>query len=242
LKATLTLILLLSYSLTFAAQTVTVMALASEPHHRLSLHNEYVNVYQVQVAPHDSVLLHRHDFDAISVMLSDAQVTVNTPGRPGVHRKLTAGQIRLQCRGYVHATNVDGDTTYRNVTVELLLPQQREHNLCSEVIPDRPLNCPAAEATAPRTSNDQLQFESDQTSVNLIHVLPHRTIAIGHPTYPELVIALDPDLATGTDKENLRESFDSGEFLWIEGDKTPVSVNNNGNKQSQIVVFTFRSH
>jgi len=240
LKATLTLIL--SYSLTFAAQTVTVMPLASEPHHRLSLHNEYVNVYQVQVAPHDSVLLHRHDFDAISVMLSDAQVTVNTPGRPGVHRRLTAGQIRLQSRGYVHATNVDGDTTYRNVTVELLLPQEREHNLCSEVIPDKPLNCPAEQATGPQTSNDQFQFESDQTSVNLIPVLPHQTIAIGHPTYPELVVALDPDLTTGAETEHLRKSFDSGEFLWVGGEKAPLLVKNNGNKKSQIVVFTFRPH
>jgi hypothetical protein len=118
------LVLLLSYSLTFPAQTVTVMPLASEPHHRLSLHNEYLNIYQIQVAPQDSALLHCHDFDAIGEMPSDAQVTVSTPGRPGVHRKLTALQIRLQSRGHVHATNVDGDTTDRNVTV-LLPPKTR---------------------------------------------------------------------------------------------------------------------
>ena len=110
------------------------------------------------------------------------------------------------------------------------------------MIPEKPLNCPAEQALGPRTSNDQLQFESDQTSVNLIHVLPHQTIAIGHPTYPELVVALDSDLTTRTDKENLRKALDAGQFVWIEGGKTPVSVNNNGNKQSQLVVFTFRSH
>jgi hypothetical protein len=132
------LVLLPLYSLTFATQTVTVVPLASEPHHRLSLHNEYLNIYQIQVAPQDSVLLHCHDFDAISEMLSDAQVTVSTPGGPGVHRKLTVLQTRLQSRGHVHATDVDRDT----VTVELLLPQKQGHNLCSEVIPDKPLNCP----------------------------------------------------------------------------------------------------
>jgi len=121
LRATLSLIFLTCYPLVFAAQTGAVMPLASEPHHHLLLHNEYANVYQVQVAPHDSVLLHRHDFDAISVMLNESQVTVYTPGKPEAHRKLVAGQIRLQPRGYVHSTAIDGDTTYRNVTIELLL-------------------------------------------------------------------------------------------------------------------------
>jgi hypothetical protein len=235
------LMLLLCYPLTFAAEEVTAIPLESEPHHHLSLHNEYVNVYQVQVAPRDSVLLHRHDFDAISIMLSDAQVTVNTPGKQGVHRKLTAGQIRLQSRGYVHSTTVDGDTTYRNVTVELLLPQERERNVCSEVIPDQPLTCSALNTTGPRTSNDQVQFESDQTSVNLIHVLPHQGTAISQSKYPALVVALDTDLITIVYNKTLHNSVDPGGFFWIDGGKAPVSVNNNSDKESQIIVFTFHS-
>ena len=59
-----------------AGQTSPVIPLASEPHHHLALHNKYVNVYQVEVVPHESVLLHRHDYDVISVMLDDARVTV----------------------------------------------------------------------------------------------------------------------------------------------------------------------
>ena len=138
MKAALTLIL--SYSLTFAAQTVTVMPLASEPHHRLSLHNEYVNVYQVQVAPHDSVLLHRHDFDAISVMLSDAQVTVNTPGRPG-----STANLRPFRSGFSPAATcmrLTSMETRRTETSPFFFPQKQGHNSCSEVIPDKPLNCP----------------------------------------------------------------------------------------------------
>jgi len=32
--------------------------------------------------------------------------------------------MRLQSRGYVHSTSIEGDATYRNVTVELLFPQK----------------------------------------------------------------------------------------------------------------------
>jgi hypothetical protein len=238
LRVTLKLIFLTYYPLVLAAQTGAVMPLASEPHHHLLLHNEYANVYQVQVGPHDSVLLHRHDFDAISVMLNDSQVTVYTPGKPGARRKLIAGQIRLQPRGYVHSTTIDGDATYRNVTIELLLPQEGEHNLCFEVIPDKPLHCSAAEAANSQTG-DQLQLESDESSVNLMRVLPQQNVTIGHPQYPELVVALDANLAT---EGGAKRSLNSGDFVWLEAGKAPQFLKNNGDKESHVVVFTFRPH
>jgi quercetin dioxygenase-like cupin family protein len=237
MRATLTSIFLMCYSLALAAQTANVMPLASEPHHHLSFHNEYVNLYQVQVLAHDSVLLHRHDFDAISLMLSDSQVTVQTPGKPDVHRKLAAGQIRLQPRGYVHSTTIDGDTTYRNVTVELLLPQEGEHNLCFPVIPDKPLNCPTTEATDSQVNRDQVQFESNESSVKLVRILPHQSATSGHPKYPELVVALDSDLVTeGSTKKSLKP----GDFVWVPSGNAVELLKNNGDKESHAVVFTFR--
>jgi len=83
-----------------------------------------VKVYQVEVAPGDAVKLHRHDTDAISLSLSESLVTVHSPGKPDAQQKLTNGQMRLQARGLVHSTSVDGDTPFRNVTVELLMPQR----------------------------------------------------------------------------------------------------------------------
>jgi hypothetical protein len=224
-----------------ATETSTVIPLASEPHHQLSLHNDYVNVYKVQVSPNDSVLLHRHDFDAISVMLSDNKVTVITPGKPEVHRTLTATQIRLQARGLIHSTHIDGDNIYRNLTVELLLPQNREHNACTEVIPDKPLNCPVTKVPPSGVSTNLVQFESDQTSVSLTRIPPHQSVALGHPTYPKLVIALGTDLSTEASQGNLRRPFDSGKFLWIESGKTFLLVSNNGDTESELAVFTFRS-
>jgi quercetin dioxygenase-like cupin family protein len=236
------LLLTCCFSLAIAAEAPPVIPLASEPHHHLALHNEYVNVYQVEVAPHDSVLLHRHDFDAISVMISSAEVTVLTPGKPDEHRKLVDGQVRLQLRGYVHSTSIDGNTTYRNVTVELLQPQQGAHNLCSAVMANQPLNCPAAEAAAlNETHISQPQYETDQTSVTLIRVLPHQRVAIGGPQQSQLVVALDSDVMANEVGKGAGKSLHSGDFVWLGQDKAAQEFENSGDKEARLVLFTLKA-
>jgi quercetin dioxygenase-like cupin family protein len=222
-----------------AAQEPAVIPLASEPHHHLALHNAYMNVYQVEVAPHDSVLLHRHDADAISIMLSDAAVTVRAPGKPDVHQKLVDGQLRLQARGYVHATSIGGDTTYRNVTVELLLPQQAARNLCAAVIAALPLNCPGAQAQTPAAAHiDQPQFETNQTQISLIRVLPHQSVALGDPGWPELIVALDTvATAGGKGPEN---SLRPGDFVWLEAAKPSQVFKNPGDKEARLISFALK--
>jgi len=111
--------LTLCFPLVCGAQEQNIIRLKSEPHHHLALHNDYINVYTVLVSPHDSVLLHRHDVDAIGVMMSNSLITVRTPGKPDVHQEVFGGQLRLQPHGLVHSTSIDGDTAYRNVTVEI---------------------------------------------------------------------------------------------------------------------------
>src|SRR6266404_3347476 len=61
------------------AQEQSVIPLKSEPHHHLALRNDYVNVYSVYVPPQDSVLLHKHDVDAIGIVMSDSEITVRSP-------------------------------------------------------------------------------------------------------------------------------------------------------------------
>lgn len=233
------LIVMCCLAITAAAQEPAVIPLATEPHHHLAFHNAYVNVYQVEVAPHDSVLLHRHDADAISIMLSDSEVTVRAPGKPDVHQKLVDGQLRLQAHGYVHATSIDGDTTYRNVTVELLLPQQGARNLCAPVIAALPLNCPGAQAQTPMATHiDQPQFETSQTYITLIRVLPHQSVALGDPGRPELIVALDAVAAAGgKDPEN---SLRPGDFVWLEAAKPSPVFKNDGDKEARLISFALK--
>jgi quercetin dioxygenase-like cupin family protein len=223
-----------------AAQTPTVIPLASEPHHHLALHNEYVNVYQVEVAPHDSVLLHRHDVDAISVMMSDSEVTVHAPGKADVHQKLTDGQIRLQARGYVHATSIDGDTRYRNVTVELLLPQQGWRNLCAPVIAAQPLNCPTGQRVAGSAGRDeQPQFETEQTSVTLVRLPAHQRAGLSDLGGPELAIALDGGI-TQAGGSSAEKSLRAGDFAWLDSGETARVFQNDGDKEARFVYFVLK--
>ena len=230
------------FSLAIAAEAPTVIPLASEPHHHLALHNESVNVYQVEVAPHDSVLLHRHDFDAISVMISSAEVTVLTPGKPDEHRKLVDGQVRLQTRGYVHSTSIDGNTTYRNVTVELLQPQQAARNLCSAVMANQPLNCPAAPVSPKNETHvSQPQYETDETLVTLIRVLPHQSVALGDPQQSELVVLLDSDVTADEKGSSEGKPLHSGDFLWLGQNKASKVFKNSGEKEARIILFTLKA-
>jgi quercetin dioxygenase-like cupin family protein len=224
-----------------AAQAPDVIPLASEPHHHLALHNEYVNVYRVEVAPHDSVLLHRHDADAISVMMSDAQVTVRTPGKPDVHQKLADGQLRLQARGYVHSTSIDGDMTYRNVTVELLLPQQGARNLCAPVIAALSLNCPSAPPSPPAaTHRDQPQFETGQTYLTLIRVLPHQSVALGDPGRSELIVALDAFAVATASGKGPENALHPGDFVWLDKGAVAKEFKNDGDKEARLISFALK--
>ena len=224
-----------------AAQTPTVIPLASEPHHHLALHNEYVNVYEVEVAPHDSVLLHRHDVDAISVMMSDSEVTVHAPGKADVHQKLSDGQIRLQARGYVHSTSIDGDTRYQNVTVELLLPQEGWRNLCAPVIAGQPLNCASGQGVGGSAGHDeQPQFETEQTSVTLVHLPPRQHVGLSDLGGPELAIALDAGIRQ-TGRSGTEKSLRAGDFVWFESGQAARVFQNDGDKEARFVYFVLKA-
>jgi quercetin dioxygenase-like cupin family protein len=225
--------------LAISAQTSPVIPLASEPHHHLALHNEYVNVYEVEVAPRGSVQLHRHEFDAISIMMSNSEVIVRAPGKPDLRQKLSEGQVRLQSRGYVHSTSIEGDATYRNVTVELLFPQQGARNLCAAVIAAQGLNCPKAEAPPQATTHiDQAQFETNQTRVTLIRLLPHQSMTVGDPSRSVLVVALDDALST-LSGENPKSSLRPGDFVWL-GKRTPArALSNTSEKEARFISFIF---
>jgi len=224
-----------------SGQEPEVLALEAEPHHHLALKNEYVKVYQVQVAPGDAVKLHRHDTDAISLSLSESLVTVHSPGKPDVQQKLTNGQIRLQARGLVHSTSVDGDTTFRNVTVELLMPQTGERNGCAQVIASQPLNCAdAGQGVAGSAGHaDQMQFESEQTSVILVRLQPHSRVGLSDLGNAELIIALDAGIvqAGGNGAE---KPLNVGNFAWVAIGETARLFKNESDREARLVYFVLK--
>jgi quercetin dioxygenase-like cupin family protein len=229
-------VLVLTATATVLAQTDSVIPLKMEPHHHLAFHNEYVNVYQVQVKPHDAVKLHRHDYDAISVMLDGASVTVHAPDKPDVHQELQAAQVRLQPKGYVHQTSIDGDKLYRNVTIELLKPQENDRNLCAQVISGQPLHC----EESPTEPSAQPQLATDQTAITLRRVPAENQTALGNSiTGPELIIAVDS--CTLVSDKGKAVKLKSGDFAWLDKENGLHSIKNETGSEARFVLFSFKN-
>jgi hypothetical protein len=228
---------ILSLPLVFGAQEQSIIPLKLEPHHHLVLHNDYVNVYSVQVEAKDSVLLHKHNFDAVGIMLSDAEITVRAPGKPDSHQKVLAAQLRLQQAGYVHSTAIEGDAAYRNVTVELLLPQQERRNVCASVIFGQPLNCPSALPDSAALS-EQPQFETNRTKINMIHLKPQQSVTLDASAQSRLVIVLD-DTAIVTGVNSPPKALRNGDILWRDSNNPAQIFENAGSKEIRLVTFVF---
>jgi hypothetical protein len=227
---------ILFFSLVSGAQEQSVVPLKLEPHHHLVLHNDFVNVYSVRVQPWDSVLLHRHEFDAIGIMLSDAEITVRVPGKPDSHQKVVAGQLRLQQAGYIHSTAID-DTVYRNVTVELLLAQEERRNICGGVIPGQPLNCPSVQTDSPAFS-EQIQFETNQTKISLVRLKPQHRVTLNPSAQARLIVALD-DTAVVSVANSPPKALRSGGIFWRDSNSSEEVFENASSKEARLIIFVF---
>ena len=232
---------LLILPLPLASQAPSIITMAEEPHHHLALHNDYVNVYNAEAAAGDSLLLHRHNKDAVAIAIGDQTVTVGIPGKPDVHTKNADGQVRMQVSGYVHSTHNDGQAGYHTVAIELLLPQTGEQNLCANVLPGKPLNCPGGAVSASASKRiDVPQFASDQTHILTVHVPAHQSVKIANPAQSELVVALEPASISPASGSGPDELLRPGEFLWFDKGAPARTMKNGSDKEVRFVELTFK--
>jgi quercetin dioxygenase-like cupin family protein len=214
------------------AQAPAVITMDQEPHHHLALHNDYVKVFNVEVASGDSIVLHRHDQDTVAIAIGDQLVTVGVPGKPDVHQKNPDGQLRLQASGYVHSTHVNGGA-YHTIAVELLRPQTGARNLCAPVLAgDRA-------KTSSSTVLKQPQYESGQTRIDLVRVLPHQKMDIAQTAASHLIVALDPASISHKTSKEPDHVLRPGDFMWFDaGDPGHVFENHN-DKEVRFIDLAF---
>jgi quercetin dioxygenase-like cupin family protein len=101
------------------AQT-TPVEITAEPGHHLAFQNPYIRVFQVELAPHASTLLHIHRHDYVYVVLGAAEIENDEQGKPSVKMKLADGEANLPKGGFAHVLRNLADTPFRNVTIEVL--------------------------------------------------------------------------------------------------------------------------
>jgi hypothetical protein len=220
------------------AQEANVITMDQEPHHHLILQNDYVKVFNVEVKPGDSIVLHRHDGDTVAVAIGDQLVTVGVPGKPDVHSKNSDAQVRLQRSGYVHSTRVDGDMPYHTVAVELLKPQTNFRNICGEVLVGQPLHCVDSAKSDSNTYSSETLLESGEAKVEMVRVHPHRSMSGADFPFAAVIVALDPGTFPSGSPKRKDKTMQPGDFVWLES-RHGRPYQNPGDKDARFIEIAF---
>ena len=198
----------MAFSISVLADGQDLITIASEPHHHLLMHNDYVNVYHAQLLPHQSMLLHTHAYTYTQVAIGDAQTVRIVPGQPEAARPVHDGQVDYGAKGATHSSRNDGSATYNTIAVEFLHPQNDIKNGCVAATAGQPLNC--VDGDAP---HGKLQFETDNTRIYSTLIPPHKVIQIDTSSDEELIVAVDKMRIT---RGKATETLNPGDFAWLE--------------------------
>jgi quercetin dioxygenase-like cupin family protein len=207
------------------AQTAAApVPISKEGHHHLVLDNEYVRVYEVEVAPHEETLYHQHDLDYIFVTLGDSVVENDRVGEKPAKLELKDGDTRFTRGGFAHKAVNLSDKPFRNVTVELKKGAGTNHcgQECTEDVEE-----PCQFYTPLPSARPQLDPDCKYKTIN--HLLFNgsnsfvRTLEIGSHGFAsfsgkrKLLISMQDCIAEiGTNKRGLeRRHFRAGETQWF---------------------------
>jgi hypothetical protein len=197
-------------------QAPAAVPIDSEAHHHPLFSNEYVKAYRAEIAPHDSTLLHQHDYDYLFIAIGTGHVTSFVPGKPEVHLDLADGDVRFSRGGFAHVARNDTDSVFRVIVIELLRPQGELRNLCLKIVPGGPVDCPAApEPAAGATHIDWPEFETDETRVILTRVKPHSQVALRDPEWEELIVSLDRASLGPAVGKSMERLLSPGAAVWL---------------------------
>jgi beta-alanine degradation protein BauB len=210
---------ILFFGLVLVAQTAEV-EITAEPHHHFVLENESVRVFNLEVAPHESTLVHRHRHDYIYVVLGAAEVENDVKGKPPVQLKFADGDARFLDGGFAHAARNLAATPFRNVTIELMQDDTAHKNPPPKWDEERGLR------VLDRGTQDIL-FVKDGVRVSEIELQPGGMIPTHHHNGPHLLVAVT-DLEVRSDVEGqgpMPGHFKAGAAKWLPGGYTHTLTN-----------------
>ncbi len=227
-------LLLCCLALVTAAPAQAPVPAEKEPFHREVFHNEHLEAVEVEIPPHETTQLHRHDHDYLAVSLTDSTVTSIAPGKEPAQEKRQSGQVWMG-RRTAHQVRNDGDTPYRATSVELMARQ-------GEVKPisRKPSHyCNPHSKTACVT--ERYLFCTDRVCVSEVEMGPEAvTIKHSHST-DHLVIAVSDlemrDWIEGRPAAVMRNQK-SGEVLFVDAGITHQLAN--GPKPAHMIVVSWK--
>ena len=76
--------------------------ITAEPSHHLKIDNPYIRAFYVEVAPHQSTLMHHHGYDYLAVTLGHSEIDSITPDGTVKHVVLEDGAVGYTPAGLIH--------------------------------------------------------------------------------------------------------------------------------------------
>src|SRR5258707_3128509 len=207
--------------------------ISEEPRHRLVLQNDFTHVYIVMVPGLDATLLHQHDLPYLYVMLGAADIINAIVGKPELHQILQDGETHYSPGHFAHIVRTDSGMPFQNVTIELVRPQGTVKNLCKEVLPGAPTDCPEKQPAADnskakknqpaRAADDDPYFETDEMRVDLHKVSSGNDYVDATPKTDALLVALtNANLDANLGGEHVSFLHGGGELLMAAGQRRPI--------------------
>jgi hypothetical protein len=220
--------------------------ISEEPHHRLVLQNDFTRVYDVTVPPLDTTLLHQHDLPYLYVTLGPADIINAIVGKPELHQILQDGETHYSPGHFAHVARTDSGVQFQNVTIELVHPQGSPKNLCKDVLPGAPLNCPGPPAAGDtskgktsqpgRVADDVPYFETEEIRVDLHKVSSGNDYVEATPKTEALLVALsDANLDANLGGEHTT-FLHVGDVLWMPAGKHRRIIDFLGTKSSFLLI------
>ncbi len=212
--------LCISLLLVTVAATPAEVEITSEPSHHLALQNQFVRVFQVEVAPHAATLMHRHRHDYIFVTLGASEVSNEVAGKPPVTLKLQDGEVRATDGGFAHIARNLAATPFRNVTIEFLQDDKARATPPPPWDDDRSLQ-------VLHGGTQQILFVKDGVRVSETELQVAGSVPRHHHAHPHLIIAVT-DLTLRNDvagKGASNVDMKSGDIKWIEAGVTHTLTN-----------------
>jgi hypothetical protein len=128
----LTLVLLQCASVTFSADQIAVVEVQDEPRHHGVFENAFVRILEVEIAPGDTTLYHRHRRTNVAVAMGDGERSAQLLGSEMSAVTPTAqGDVLLQRaegEGLVHRVHDAGGTPLRFTDIEFIKPTGNSAN------------------------------------------------------------------------------------------------------------------
>jgi hypothetical protein len=186
--------------------------IAREPYHHLVLENEFLRVFLVEVAPHESTLLRRHPHDYISITLGDSEVSYEVEGKPPAHLYLCDSETYFLPGNYAHLARNLAAAPFRNLIVELLQDEKARKTQPPKWDEERGLQIFIG------GTQDTL-FVKDGVRVSEIELQPGATMPRHHHRGPHLQVALT-DLEIRSDvvgQGPMPGHFKSRDAKWLPG-------------------------